>query len=1697
MSSIDERIVKMVFDNSQFEGKVSSTINSIKNLNKATDDIGKNSGSGLSSLGDAFEKTEITATKAGFHIQDVWLKVASIFEYQIAGKIVDCGKKIANALTIEGVTDGFKEYELKMGSIQTIMAGTGESLATVNRQLEELNKYSDQTIYSFADMTNNIGKFTNAGVKLEDAVAAIKGIANEAAISGANANEASRAMYNFSQALSAGYVKLIDWKSIENANMATKGFKETLLDVASACGTVEKAEDGMYKVLTTNAQGSTMDDAISGTKNFNDSLAYQWMTTEVLTKALKIYATDVRTLTVAEKEAFEAELKAMGMTDEQIQKFEELGIKATDAASEIKTFSMLIDTLKEAVGSGWAMTWQYIIGDFEQAKALWTEVGKVLGGAIDNMSEARNKLIKESLQTGWEKFTTMEGAAIPESEKFRDVLLDVARAHGKLTEEQIEGIDSTEDLVKSFHDLHWATGPMLTEAVDSYLGSLQRMTDEEKKEIGVTDADISQLEALQAQLREGSLDADAFADSMNKMGGREKLIYALRNAFEGVVNIIKPIGAAFREVFPALTSDDLYSKITKLATATTKFRNLFNEMTVAGKKRVDELKRASKGLFSIFDIGAKFIKAFVDAVLPATKHVGSFADLLLEAAAKVGDFFTKLDQNITEGKVFENFFQNIADGIKKLTGGVDLSKVVGTIKELFSSFKGVDTNKFSGIADFFKKVFDDISGGVENLKKRLGALKPLVDGIVSLFKGAAKVIGGVLKQIGDSLSGMSEGGGALGLSGLLNTALSGGIMYKLFSGAKAGSDAVSSISGFLDSLGGAIETFNKRVNSETILNIGKGIALLAGSLFVIAMVDSDKLAGATAAISTMIGVMAGAMAVLMKAVNSFSTTDVQKTFSIFGKSIFSTDATKMLEMSVILNSVSKALISMGAAVLMMAVGLKIVSTAAEDGHLWDSFAVISLMLAELTGVVILLGKFGRKGIKGADSLKDMTMALVIMSAALAIVAKVAEGGNAWQALAIISIMLAELGGIVILVEKFGKFSLGSMAGLIALAISLNIVVLAMKQVSDALGEDGGARIWHAFGVITALLALLVGATILLSSFGGFAAVGGVGAIMAAAALLIVVQALKQISDELGQTDQHVWQSLGVIAASLGILALGLTLMVGAIPGAIALTIASAALIILSGALKLLGGLKLAEIGKALLAMGGALLILAVGLTAMIAALPGAIALTVAAAGLMLLAGVLKVLGSMKLGEIVKSLLTLVVALVAIAAISTVLSVAAPFIIAFAAAIALLGVGLLAVGVGITIFASGMQSLIAILPILGTALSVLAANLTNFGLQLVGGMMDILGLLCEKIVEYAPVIGEAVLAILTLILDVIVQAAPQIADAIYTLLEEIMGVIAEHIPEIAAKGTDMMLAFMEAISNEIPRIVDGAYECAIALINGLADAITENNGDLIDAVDNLMDAVIQAITQWLVKFTPLGLLIPNNMKEGIESGEINVKNAVGEMITGAITAIKDKVSDFREAAENLIAGFIEGLKGSWAGQAAQEAANFAADVVKSMNSKKGLDERSPSRKSRQSAIYFVQGFINGLKETSDEAINASAVLGSNISLALKSAIENANDIAESSMEIHPVIAPTLDLSDLRNGASIANSLFAGRSIALASQVSLEHAQNAKVSTSDNGSTTVSGTGTTFIQNNYSPKALSRIDIYRDTRNLFSQAKGALS
>ena len=692
-TTIDQKVVEMRFDNQHFEKNVNTTMSSLDKLkqklnfsgaSKGLDEL--NNSAKNNNMGVLANSVEVVRNKFSA------LEVMGITALaNITNSAVNAGKRIVKSLTVDPVTTGFNEYELKMGSIQTIMASTGESLEVVNSYLNELNKYSDQTIYSFSDMTQNIGKFTNAGVKLEDAVMAIKGISNEAAVSGANANEASRAMYNFAQALSAGYVKLIDWKSIENANMATVEFKEQLIEAAVAAGTLEKQADGMYKVLTTNAAGSTMDETISSTKMFNDSLNYQWMTTEVLVNTLRNYADETT----------------------------EIGKKATQAATEVKTFSQMMDTLKESAQSGWATTWEIVFGDFYEGKKLWTGISKIVGGLIDKMSDLRNNMLRGALTSPWEKLNKKIQDAGLSTKEFNEIL------------EEDLGETAVKELTEQYGSLADALKkgkvPIdnIRTSIKKLLGVEEDVVDKTKKVTGAT-------EAVNKSLKD--LDKIAQRVIKGEFGNGAKRMEALAEAGYDYATVQNRVNELL---------GDSTRHVSKNADAMT-------ELSDAQKKASEGIAGHADSLASLNDDQLKSM-GYTEEQIEILRE-------LQETAEGTGSSIDDLIDSMTTTKsgrdlLFESF-GNIGEELKKIFDAVATAwqNVFGNQEDLTEGF-----SLYNLISEFHK-----LTESMEISENSMANFQSIVQGIFSGFDltwslasastfGVIKIINELLKIVGTSV----------------------------------------------------------------------------------------------------------------------------------------------------------------------------------------------------------------------------------------------------------------------------------------------------------------------------------------------------------------------------------------------------------------------------------------------------------------------------------------------------------------------------------------------------------------------------------------------------------------------------------------------------------------------------------------------------------------------------------------------------------------------------------------------------------------------------------------------------------------------------------------------------------------------------------------------------------------------------------
>lgn len=805
--TIDQQVVEMQFDNSHFERNVKQSMSTIDRFKQSLNLTGASKG--LENINAAARKnnfgvlgSSIEAVKVKFSA----MEIAGITALtNITNSAVNAGKRIVKALTIDPVTTGFNEYELKMGAIQTIMSSTGESLETVTKYLNELNEYSDRTIYSFSDMTQNIGKFTNAGVKLEDAVLAMKGISNEAALSGANANEASRAMYNLSQALSMGYVQYIDWKSIENANMATVSFKEELIKTALQLEVVKKTGDNAYTTLegkTYNMMGM-----------FKDGMKDQWLTSEVLIETLKQYADET--------------------TD--------IGEKAYKAATEIKTFTQMLDTLKESAQSGWAHTWEIMFGGFYEAKDLWTDMGGAIDNMLGGMSKARNSILKTALGSSWEDLTDqIEEAGLSAgdfSKVLRKVMLDagepvedlekeysdlsvaikagkVSATHirktlDKVIETENKTVKATGKVTLSIEELQKVADRVmdgafgngakrmkalaeagydyatvqnkvneilgssvrhvseLTEEQKAQLATYANMTDAQRENANLTGKQVTALAELDkmAQAAGGSVN-DLISD-LERPSGRMLLLESFKNIWGEIQKIFEAIGEAWTNAFGEFDTEETGNKLYNLIAD-------FKEFTETLDVNETALGNFSKVLEGIFKTSGVTFKIFGTSLLSALTLLNAIFKVmgtdLLEVAGMIGDKMIALADYFNVNFVFStkhidhlaNILVSIYEGIKNCVLALfDLERAQGIIErftalltDLFGSANFFDIVEFfspAGIVQKIKDFFVEIEAWVKGIDSAENVGQYIVDGIVDGMGGAIKGIFDVVVKIADAI----------------------------------------------------------------------------------------------------------------------------------------------------------------------------------------------------------------------------------------------------------------------------------------------------------------------------------------------------------------------------------------------------------------------------------------------------------------------------------------------------------------------------------------------------------------------------------------------------------------------------------------------------------------------------------------------------------------------------------------------------------------------------------------------------------------------------------------------------------------------------------------------------------------------------------------------------------------------------------
>ena len=1430
-ANVDERIVQMQFDNQQFEAKAQNTITTLNALSQALQ-LPSASTKGFTQVQESANKLNFDRINQAIETVNYRFSTFGIMATNVLNRIsnaaIDMGKTLISSVTSQPLKDGFSEYETKMDSVKRILNsaknadGSAVSLAQVNDQLDELNRYADKTIYNFMDMTTNIGKFTNAGVGLNESVKAIQGIANEAALSGANAQEASRAMYNFAQALSSGYVKLIDWKSIENANMATVGFKEELLKTAVALGTVTKEGD-KYKTVTTDANGK-VSDLFNSTEGFNDALSHQWMTADVLTQTLARYADET--------------------TD--------IGKAAFKAATEVMTFSKLIDTLKEALGSGWTESWELIIGDFDEAKELWTAVNNVLSDLINNSAESRNKLLED-----------------------------------------------------------WRA-----------------------------------------------------------LGGREAMIQGLKEAWNGVLNVIRNIYWAIQQVFPKIDGFDL----TRLSTS---FRALMTQFREFTGKYGPQISFVTKGVASVFDLLLQTVSAVYRTIAPIFGPLGEVMDLLIQQTGLAGRGFSDFVAHLRETDAIYNTLQKFVGVLQKVATfaanaaksvlsffgvNIDIEEGTGFIESITAVFEAFTQNPFvAGGIDLLNKIRDAIVGFFAGLKDSEGFQK-VVNGLMWLGEALAKIggairdsvvdmftkLGGALKELFTSADGESFDFdrlfdiGALGAVGL--------VFKKLYDVLKGKDNPISIIKGFFKDLSsfqdlvkGASEAFSgfaetitaplkaltTNIKADMLLKIATAVGVLTAAIWVLSRIEPGKMGVALTGVAAIMGELTVAMAAMTRLLDTVD----GKNFAMVGATMISF-------------SIAIGLISVAVA------GLSKI----DPDKLVNGVLAIGVLMTLMT----LMTKLGDQNLS-SKGMVGLAAAVLILQVAVQRLSelepnKLANGVLAVSSLMLMMTMMSKLGG-----KNF------SGAGLIGMAAAVLILQRAVATFSE---------------------------------FDTTALIKGVGAV---SALILVMGLFSRISGK------------NALSASLGTIAIAL------------------AMDMLQKVVAEFGAMDTEALGNGLLATAASLAAMALALNAMTGTLAGAAALLIAVAALKLLLPVIQGLAALPFNDILKGVAGLAATFVVLIAAGTAMAPLIPVFLGFAGAIALIGVGSLALGAGLVVAAAGIAALSTAM-VAGTA-SILAS----------------IGLILAAVIEAVPIIvmliAQGIIGILKSIGDsaaTIVQVIVQIGVALIDGLRALLRPLGEFVVEA-------LLFLIQLLTDNTPTLVNALVELVITAIDGIALAIYENTDKLIAAVHHVLGAILDfilATLQEILSGIPgvggkindalagvrediaktmskeegekIGSSLTQGVADGAKSGKDSVSSAGAEVgdagkasILGGFGGVSDSVKELvgsqlsgaigdasgdtslasfqlgEEGAASLLEGFgdtnsigkylNEGVaNGLLDNQGLLTAAtsSSAESLLSDLNSNLGIN--SPSTKTWEMGKYLDEGLANGV--TDNKSIISTAVTG---------------------------------------------------------------------------------------------------------------------
>lgn len=1601
---VDSRVVEMRFDNANFEKNTKQTISTIDRLMEKLQFKGAEKG---------FEKLDAAAENVDFATMQTSLDrleskfsnlniVATTALVNITNKFVDAGEKLVKSLSIDQVASGWDKYTEKTSNVQTIMNATGKSIDQVNGYLNKLMWYSDETSYSFSEMTSALSQMTAAGGNIDKMIPMIMGIANATADAGKTGFAFQSTIRNLTQSYSAGHLQLQDWKSLNLMGTATKALKQELIDTAVELGTLKKGE------------------VTIGT--FESSLSKKWANTKVMEKTFEKYASMMEA-------AYEMTQKNKGMTSsEALEKlsgqYGELAERAALAAQQATSFGQAIDSTKDAVSSKWMAVFETFFGNKEEATDTWTELSDRLYDIFVPSIDGLNERLKDGLNSGWAQ---LQGRLGDQADAYSYTLQQVALASGAVTEDQITEAGSFTKALQQ----NGVSAQLLKASLDEAQTSAEKLLTLSDKEMAAKgyDRETIQRDAeafakLNAEIQNGTLDLDEYAKKIGELSGREHLVQSFWHIMDAIGKVVAPVKEAFSEIFPPADGEHIYSFAERL--------DLMTQKLIITDQTAEKIKKTFKGLFTVLKgvttilskIGAVAKEAF-SLLANAAKPV---AQVMLSVGAGLGDFLETIYKVATGSGTLREKLGGIRTALTKLLSPVDAlgsmlkntkiaqyidtflkkgEKSTGLLGTLYSvgrrAFDGlsavIQTAASGGIGILgalgmaISTLLSKLGGLGENAVQVLGLTKPnledfqqnLIDMPKNLSKSMSEFassfqrsmnkingsVGDAFAPVKQFFTAVKEGFDAISGTdvyrfmslidvGLL--AFSIGQMAKATKSLKAMLETpltgmLNSISGTFKQLTSAIKTWQKNESTKTLTGMATAILILAGAMYVMSRINPDQF---TEIASTVFGFVT---------LLTVSAKLLEPTTKRFTKAFDSLKASALNAAT--LWGTAAALIGLGIAIGSITKGLSRIMEVMQKGHIAANVSALVVVTASIVAMMLAMRQLSLALVVGEKAMNhkvilSTAVELVALSGAIKVLSTAMKPLSEIKFTSLVKagMAVASLGGLLITMatalaavnKMIGPTGFQNGAAIAAMAGGIWIAA----QAASSLANIQFVRLDAAMTSIKTLMLLMT----TMSAFSSKTKFGSGAAILVMSTSLVVLAGAVGLFAVMGDAAID-----GLIKVAAGLTALSVASQMSGVDGAASILTMSSAMLVLAGAVAIYARLGDAALG-AMVKCGVALAGMGVAVFALSKlqgdALQAAWVISTLSGGMIKLAAACAIFNFVKWG----SLLSAGVALG----------------------------GLIAVLLGAGALNSVFPMLSAGLTVLGTAFDKFASGALKLtgAMAIIGVLSMFAGPICTAIINAAPDIQDALIAVVKVLCNTIIECAEPLTNALIGLIEILCNTLISTAPQIA----QACRVVIESVASEVWQAIKDLFRPL-----GTGDWWMQmfNDDRPIGAFVNWVKEIFKGAEEQVDTsgFEDAGKNISEGLAEGELKGKDQVEKASEEVAQAAVETTKDTVKThspslvMEEIGRYITEGLALGIADPSAlAQAKANMLHAATSIRNVFTTFWGI--HSPSDVAASDAENILEGAILGIgdKTKQDELRNSAY----NAALAVKDGMTTALDEA---------------------------------------------------------------------------------------------------